>query len=199
MATTSHECLTISTSTGPFLFEWMDDRSRPPWRRKRAKPTRVLSVAQSGTFRTLSSSRSVTSVFHWSRETCAIHSNGLMASRNRKRNGIRPVVEATITRPFRDRVFARHIQEAYDRTCAVSGLQILNGGGRPEVQAAHIRPVAEQGSNSVRNGIGSCPVAWCSSSSVTTIAGVGRVGQAATAGRLTMGSSLMGAMLSSVM
>ena len=50
-------------------------------------------------------------------------------------------------------MFARHIQEAYDRTCAVSGLRILNGGGRPEVQAAHIRPVAEQGSDSVRNGI----------------------------------------------
>ena len=65
----------------------------------------------------------------------------------------RPLVEATITRPFRDRVFARHIQEAYDRTCAVSGLRILNGGGRPEVQAAHIRPVADQGSDSVRNGI----------------------------------------------
>jgi putative restriction endonuclease len=65
----------------------------------------------------------------------------------------RPFVETTTTRLFRDRAFARHIQSAYDRTCAVSGLRILNGGGRPEVQAAHIRPVTEHGSDSVRNGI----------------------------------------------
>jgi hypothetical protein len=32
-------------------------------------------------------------------------------------------------------------------------LQIINGGGRTEVQAAHIRPVAAGGSDSVRNGL----------------------------------------------
>lgn len=30
---------------------------------------------------------------------------------------------------------------------------LRNGGGRPEVQAAHIRPVANNGSDSVRNGL----------------------------------------------
>jgi putative restriction endonuclease len=35
----------------------------------------------------------------------------------------------------------------------MSGLQLRNGGGRPEVQAAHIRPVEQQGSDSVRNGL----------------------------------------------
>lgn len=35
----------------------------------------------------------------------------------------------------------------------MSGLMLRNGGGRPEVQAAHIRPVERQGSDSVRNGL----------------------------------------------
>jgi putative restriction endonuclease len=35
----------------------------------------------------------------------------------------------------------------------MTGLQIVNGGGRAEVQAAHIRPVAAGGTDSVRNGL----------------------------------------------
>jgi putative restriction endonuclease len=35
----------------------------------------------------------------------------------------------------------------------LTGLRLINGGGRPEVQAAHIRPVADQGPDSVRNGL----------------------------------------------
>ncbi|MGH6673150.1 MAG: HNH endonuclease [Xanthobacteraceae bacterium] len=35
----------------------------------------------------------------------------------------------------------------------MTGLQIINGGGRAEVQAAHIRPVAAGGFDSVRNGL----------------------------------------------
>jgi putative restriction endonuclease len=74
---------------------------------------------------------------------------------------IRPMVESTTTRWFRDRAFTRHIQEAYRKTCAITGLQIVNGGGRPEVQAAHIRPVANEGSDSVRNGLAlSSTVHW---------------------------------------
>ncbi len=38
-------------------------------------------------------------------------------------------------------VFATGIKRAYDNTCAISGLRIINGGGRAEAQAAHIRPV----------------------------------------------------------
>jgi len=30
---------------------------------------------------------------------------------------------------------------------------LINGGGRPEVQAAHIQPVASKGPDSVRNGL----------------------------------------------
>jgi putative restriction endonuclease len=51
----------------------------------------------------------------------------------------RKIIEQLISRPFRDR--------------AVTGLKIINGGGRSEVQAAHIRPVAEKGPDSIRNGM----------------------------------------------
>jgi hypothetical protein len=46
---------------------------------------------------------------------------------------------------------------------------------------------------------GSCPLAWCSWRRVTSFAGQGRADQLAIAGRQTVGSSLNGAMVSSVM
>ena len=45
------------------------------------------------------------------------------------------------------------IKRAYDNTCAISGLRIINGGGRAEAQAAHIRPVHANGPDSLRNGV----------------------------------------------
>lgn len=65
----------------------------------------------------------------------------------------RPVIERLTRRPYRDVAFRRQVREAYGYRCAMSGLQLRNGGGRPEVQAAHIRPVERQGSDSVRNGL----------------------------------------------
>jgi putative restriction endonuclease len=65
----------------------------------------------------------------------------------------RPLIESVVARPFRDAAFANSVKSAYANTCAMSGLKILNGGGRSEVQAAHIRPVADFGPDSVRNGI----------------------------------------------
>ena len=65
----------------------------------------------------------------------------------------RPLIETTLTRRFRDEAFRRHVRAAYDNRCAISGLKLINGGGRPEVQAAHIRPVASEGPDSVRNGL----------------------------------------------
>lgn len=65
----------------------------------------------------------------------------------------RPVIERLTSRPYRDVAFRRKVREAYDFRCAMSGLRLRNGGGRPEVQAAHIRPVERQGSDSVRNGL----------------------------------------------
>ncbi|MFL9828391.1 HNH endonuclease [Rhodoplanes sp. SY1] len=65
----------------------------------------------------------------------------------------RPLVERVVARPFRETAFATSVKLAYSDTCAMTGLRIINGGGRAEVQAAHIRPVASGGSDSVRNGI----------------------------------------------
>jgi putative restriction endonuclease len=65
----------------------------------------------------------------------------------------RPIIERVVARPFRDRAFQRHVRRAYDNRCAVTGLRLINGGGRPEVQAAHIRPVEMKGPDTVRNGI----------------------------------------------
>lgn len=65
----------------------------------------------------------------------------------------RPLVETTTTRPFREAAFARQVQATYDRRCSMTGLRIINGGGRPEAQAAHIRPVSANGPDSIRNGI----------------------------------------------
>jgi putative restriction endonuclease len=65
----------------------------------------------------------------------------------------RPLVERMTLRPFRDAAFAVAVKRAYGDTCAMTGLRIINGGGRAEAQAAHIRPVAHDGPDSVRNGL----------------------------------------------
>lgn len=65
----------------------------------------------------------------------------------------RAIVTQLINRRFRDTAFRRHVRQAYQNTCAVTGLRLINGGGRPEVQAAHIRPVEADGPDTVRNGI----------------------------------------------
>lgn len=56
-------------------------------------------------------------------------------------------------RAFRDRSFARQVKQAYCGRCSISGLELRNGGGRPEVEAAHIVPVAKNGPDTVRNGM----------------------------------------------
>lgn len=62
-------------------------------------------------------------------------------------------VEAYTSRPVRDRVFRRIVLDAYDSRCAITGLRFINGGGRAEVQAAHIKPVEHHGPDSITNGI----------------------------------------------
>ncbi len=65
----------------------------------------------------------------------------------------RPIVEMVVSRPFRERSFMHNVRAAYSNRCAITGLKLINGGGRPEVQAAHIQPVAANGPDSVRNGL----------------------------------------------
>lgn len=66
---------------------------------------------------------------------------------------LRPSV--VTSRLFRDQAFSRRVASAYDFTCAMTGLKLINGGGRPEIEAAHIRPVGSEhhGPDSIRNGL----------------------------------------------
>lgn len=66
---------------------------------------------------------------------------------------VRPIIEQLTKRKWRDKKFKQNIRVAYDRTCAFTGLRLINGKGRPEVEAAHIRPVEAGGNDSIQNGI----------------------------------------------
>lgn len=57
------------------------------------------------------------------------------------------------SRIVRDRIFRRTVLHAYSESCAISGLKLVNGGGRAEVAAAHIRPVEASGPDIIGNGI----------------------------------------------
>ena len=62
-----------------------------------------------------------------------------------------------------------------------------------------VSPVPSMNPIIVRRQDGSCPPAWCNWRWGTAFAGQSRAGQLAIAGRLTVGSSLIVAMVSSVM
>jgi putative restriction endonuclease len=62
-------------------------------------------------------------------------------------------IDVTVSRIVRDRVFRRVVLRAYDERCAITGLKLINGMGRAEVDAAHIRPVEKNGPDFVSNGI----------------------------------------------
>ena len=71
----------------------------------------------------------------------------------------REIERIIVNRRIRDATFRGEVCEAYDNRCAVTRLRIINGGGRAEVQAAHIRPVADDGPDVVQNGIALCGTA----------------------------------------
>jgi putative restriction endonuclease len=62
-------------------------------------------------------------------------------------------ISVTISKILRDRVFRRIVLRAYDERCAITGLKLINGSGRAEVAAAHIRPVEANGPDIVSNGL----------------------------------------------
>ena len=67
----------------------------------------------------------------------------------------RPIIEQLVRRPFREAAFSRQVKSAYENRCAFTGLDMRNGGGRAEVDAAHIKPVGDghNGPDSIRNGL----------------------------------------------
>jgi putative restriction endonuclease len=81
-----------------------------------------------------------------------------------------------VERPFRDAAFTRVVQKAYDKTCAMTGLKLVNGGGRCEIEAAHIIPVAERGSDSPRNGLAlSRTVHWMFDRGILSVSDSGQI------------------------
>lgn len=62
-------------------------------------------------------------------------------------------VSSWTSRLVRDRIFRTIVLRAYDERCAVTGLKLINGSGRAEVAAAHIRPVEACGPDIISNGI----------------------------------------------
>lgn len=81
-----------------------------------------------------------------------------------------------LQRPFRDAAFTRVIQRAYSKTCAMTGLKLVNGGGRCEIEAAHILPVERQGPDSPRNGIAlSRTVHWLFDRGIVSISDKGEI------------------------
>lgn len=65
----------------------------------------------------------------------------------------RRIEQLLVNRKIRDANFRRHVCAAYEDRCAVTGLRIVNGGGRSEVQAAHIWGVGDGGPDVIQNGI----------------------------------------------
>lgn len=66
---------------------------------------------------------------------------------------VRERVNQLTSRALRDRNFRKNVLRAYGERCAISGLRLINGGGRAEVEAAHIRPVEHNGPDIVSNGL----------------------------------------------
>jgi putative restriction endonuclease len=62
-------------------------------------------------------------------------------------------VQMLTRRTIRDRIFRTRVLKAYDRRCAFTGFQFINGGGRAEVEAAHIKSVQDKGPDVVQNGL----------------------------------------------
>ena len=80
-------------------------------------------------------------------------------------------VQMLTKRTIRDRIFRTRVLKAYDRRCAFTGFRFINGGGRAEVEAAHIKSVQDKGPDVVQNGLAlSGTVHWMFDRGLLTIA-----------------------------
>lgn len=65
----------------------------------------------------------------------------------------RKIVSQLRNRTVRDARFRTAVLHAYEKRCAITGWNFVNGGGRAETEAAHIRPVEHGGSDKICNGL----------------------------------------------
>ena len=61
-------------------------------------------------------------------------------------------VESRLTRVARSSAFPGRVNREYEWRCAVSGAVLLTPSNMYEVQAAHVVPVSEGGTDDIRNG-----------------------------------------------
>lgn len=60
---------------------------------------------------------------------------------------------ALVSRTVRNRQFRKRVLGVYQETCALTGMKLINGGGRAEAEAAHIMSVEAGGPDMISNGI----------------------------------------------
>ena len=74
-------------------------------------------------------------------------------------------------RTVRDRIFRSKVLKAYGSRCALTGFKFINGGGRAEVEAAHIKSVGAKGPDVVQNGLAlSGTIHWMFDRGLITVA-----------------------------
>lgn len=79
-------------------------------------------------------------------------------------------------RKIRDRLFRRRVLDAYDCRCALTGMKLINGGGRAEAEAAHIMPVEADGPDHVSNGLAlSGTVHWMFDRGLVSLSDAGEI------------------------
>jgi len=66
---------------------------------------------------------------------------------------VKKVTQMLVNRVIRDANFRLRVYEAYDDTCAITGMRVLDNDGNSEVHAAHILAVKEGGPDIVQNGL----------------------------------------------
>ena len=78
-----------------------------------------------------------------------------MVLQDKQEEWIGPVDRAALLteRKVRNRQFRARVLAAYECTCALTGIKLINGGGRAEAQAAHIWSVEQGGPDTIANGI----------------------------------------------
>nr|WP_286207823.1 HNH endonuclease [Hephaestia sp. MAHUQ-44] len=89
-----------------------------------------------------------------------------------------PIDRATmlVSRTVRDRQFRKRVLDVYDCRCALTGMKLINGGGRAEAQAAHIMSVGAGGPDVVNNGIAlSGTVHWMFDRGLITLSDEGEI------------------------
>ena len=81
-----------------------------------------------------------------------------------------------VNRTVRDRQFRQRVLLAYDCRCALTGMKLINGGGRAETEAAHIMSVEAGGPDSVNNGLAlSGTVHWMFDRGLVSIGNAGEI------------------------